>query len=111
MRVVMVVTLSAPRMILMNSLLTQSYHKTSSRLACQFTTSLGFIESPFVRYVKQEFRLWIRSLLVYGLFGSSRQLAIGLVALVSLLRSNVLNSIADPSSKLYTAGNTIGSYG
>ncbi|KAL1330412.1 hypothetical protein AAHE18_12G108100 [Arachis hypogaea] len=37
----MVVTLSAPRMILMNSLLTQSYHKTSSRLACQFTTSLG----------------------------------------------------------------------
>ncbi|XLR10925.1 hypothetical protein HN51_047638, partial [Arachis hypogaea] len=55
MRVVMVVTLSAPRMILMNSLLTQSYHKTSSRLACQFTTSLGFIESPFVRYVKQEF--------------------------------------------------------
>ncbi|XLS50344.1 hypothetical protein HN51_011021 [Arachis hypogaea] len=54
MRVVMVVTLSAPRMILMNSLLTQSFHKTSSRLACQFTTSLGFIESPFVRYVKHE---------------------------------------------------------
>ncbi|QHN81345.1 putative sulfate transporter 4 [Arachis hypogaea] len=50
-------------------------------------------------------------LLVYGLFGSSRQLAIGLVALVSLLCSNVLSSIANPSSKLYTAGNTIGSYG
>ncbi|RYQ82921.1 hypothetical protein Ahy_B10g101506 [Arachis hypogaea] len=49
-------------------------------------------------------------LLVYGLFGSSRQLAIGLVALVSLLCSNVLSSIANPSSKLYTAGNTIGSY-
>ncbi|MED6185929.1 hypothetical protein PIB30_061900 [Stylosanthes scabra] len=41
-------------MILMNSLLTQSFHKTNSRLACQFTTSLGFIESPFVHHVKHE---------------------------------------------------------
>ncbi|XP_015962439.1 probable sulfate transporter 4.2 [Arachis duranensis] len=41
-------------------------------------------------------------LLVYGLFGSSRQLAVGPVALVSLLCSNVLSSITDPSSELYT---------
>ncbi|MED6144695.1 putative sulfate transporter 4.2 [Stylosanthes scabra] len=41
-------------------------------------------------------------LLVYGLFGSSRQLAVGPVALVSLLCSNVLSSIAEPSSELYT---------
>ncbi|MED6110738.1 hypothetical protein PIB30_045660 [Stylosanthes scabra] len=41
-------------MILMNSRLTQSFHKTSSRLAWQFTTSPGFIESPFVHHVKHE---------------------------------------------------------
>ncbi|KAI4351112.1 hypothetical protein L6164_005497 [Bauhinia variegata] len=39
---------------------------------------------------------------VYALFGSSRQLAVGPVALVSLLVSNVLGSIADSSSELYT---------
>ncbi|KAK7295674.1 hypothetical protein RJT34_18585 [Clitoria ternatea] len=39
---------------------------------------------------------------VYALFGSSRQLAVGPVALVSLLVSNVLSRIADPSSELYT---------
>ncbi|KAK9126897.1 hypothetical protein Scep_015743 [Stephania cephalantha] len=39
---------------------------------------------------------------LYALFGSSRQLAIGPVALVSLLVSNVLGSIADSSDKLYT---------
>ncbi|XAR72053.1 hypothetical protein NMG60_11018550 [Bertholletia excelsa] len=39
---------------------------------------------------------------VYVIFGSSRQLAIGPVALVSLLVSNVLGSIVDPSDKLYT---------
>ncbi|XP_061374393.1 sulfate transporter 4.1, chloroplastic-like isoform X1 [Gastrolobium bilobum] len=41
-------------------------------------------------------------LFVYAIFGSSRQLAVGPVALVSLLVSNVLSSIADPSSELYT---------
>ncbi|XP_059628195.1 sulfate transporter 4.1, chloroplastic-like isoform X1 [Cornus florida] len=39
---------------------------------------------------------------VYGIFGSSRQLAIGPVALVSLLVSNVLGSIVDSSDALYT---------
>ena len=39
---------------------------------------------------------------VYAIFGSSRQLAVGPVALVSLLVSNVLSGIADSSSELYT---------
>ncbi|RAL54835.1 hypothetical protein DM860_013531 [Cuscuta australis] len=39
---------------------------------------------------------------VYAIFGSSRQLAIGPVALTSLLVSNVLSGITDPSDKLYT---------
>ncbi|KAF3790965.1 putative sulfate transporter 4-2 [Nymphaea thermarum] len=39
---------------------------------------------------------------IYAIFGSSRQLAIGPVALVSLLVSNVLADIADSSSELYT---------
>ncbi|KAF8402831.1 hypothetical protein HHK36_010922 [Tetracentron sinense] len=39
---------------------------------------------------------------VYAIFGSSRQLAIGPVALVSLLVSNVLGSIVDSSDELYT---------
>ncbi|RRT37701.1 hypothetical protein GW17_00048564 [Ensete ventricosum] len=39
---------------------------------------------------------------VYAVFGSSRQLAIGPVTLVSLLVSNVLGSIVDPSDELYT---------
>ncbi|CAK9187483.1 unnamed protein product [Ilex paraguariensis] len=39
---------------------------------------------------------------VYAIFGSSRQLAIGPVALVSLLVSNVLGSIVDSSEELYT---------
>ncbi|CAH9126579.1 unnamed protein product [Cuscuta epithymum] len=39
---------------------------------------------------------------VYAIFGSSRQLAIGPVALTSLLVSNVLSGIVDPSDKLYT---------
>ncbi|GAV77066.1 Sulfate_transp domain-containing protein/STAS domain-containing protein/Sulfate_tra_GLY domain-containing protein [Cephalotus follicularis] len=39
---------------------------------------------------------------VYAIFGSSRQLAIGPVALVSLLVSNVLSEIVDSSDALYT---------
>ncbi|KAK3005808.1 hypothetical protein RJ639_016274 [Escallonia herrerae] len=39
---------------------------------------------------------------VYAVFGSSRQLAIGPVALVSLLVSNVLSGIVDSSDALYT---------
>ncbi|KAL5711092.1 Sulfate transporter 4.1 [Ranunculus cassubicifolius] len=39
---------------------------------------------------------------VYALFGSSRQLAIGPVALVSLLVSNVLGGIVDSGEELYT---------
>lgn len=39
---------------------------------------------------------------VYAIFGSSRQLAIGPVTLVSLLVSNVLGNIVDPSDALYT---------
>ncbi|KAK4425206.1 Sulfate transporter 4.1, chloroplastic [Sesamum alatum] len=39
---------------------------------------------------------------VYAVFGSSRQLAIGPVALTSLLVSNVLGSIVDSSEPLYT---------
>ncbi|XP_010520166.1 PREDICTED: sulfate transporter 4.1, chloroplastic-like isoform X2 [Tarenaya hassleriana] len=39
---------------------------------------------------------------VYAIFGSSRQLAIGPVALVSLLVSNALGGIVDPSEELYT---------
>ena len=39
---------------------------------------------------------------IYVIFGSSRQLAIGPVALVSLLVSNVLSGIADSSDALYT---------
>ena len=39
---------------------------------------------------------------VYAIFGSSRQLAIGPVALVSLLVSNVLGKIVDSSDELYT---------
>ncbi|CAK7325612.1 unnamed protein product [Dovyalis caffra] len=39
---------------------------------------------------------------VYAIFGSSRQLAVGPVALVSLLVSNVLGGIVDSSDKLYT---------
>ncbi|GJN40343.1 hypothetical protein PR202_gb29548 [Eleusine coracana subsp. coracana] len=41
-------------------------------------------------------------LFVYALFGSSRQLAVGPVALVSLLVSNVLGGIVNSSSELYT---------
>ncbi|XP_077214482.1 putative sulfate transporter 4.2 isoform X1 [Tasmannia lanceolata] len=39
---------------------------------------------------------------IYAIFGSSRQLAIGPVALVSLLVSNILSSIVDSSDELYT---------
>ncbi|KAK6145333.1 hypothetical protein DH2020_022153 [Rehmannia glutinosa] len=39
---------------------------------------------------------------VYAIFGSSRQLAIGPVALTSLLVSNVLGKIVDSSEPLYT---------
>ncbi|KAK4790309.1 hypothetical protein SAY86_017613 [Trapa natans] len=39
---------------------------------------------------------------VYAIFGSSRQLAVGPVALVSLLVSNVLGEIVDSSDALYT---------
>ncbi|GMH07932.1 hypothetical protein Nepgr_009772 [Nepenthes gracilis] len=39
---------------------------------------------------------------VYAFFGSSRQLAVGPVALVSLLVSNVLSEIVDSSDELYT---------
>ncbi|KAJ9160034.1 hypothetical protein P3X46_025475 [Hevea brasiliensis] len=39
---------------------------------------------------------------VYAVFGSSRQLATGPVALVSLLVSNVLSGIVDSSDELYT---------
>ncbi|KAL5716619.1 putative sulfate transporter 4.2 [Ranunculus cassubicifolius] len=39
---------------------------------------------------------------IYAIFGSSRQLAIGPVALVSLLVSNVLGKITDSSDELYT---------
>ncbi|KAK7374790.1 hypothetical protein VNO80_08229 [Phaseolus coccineus] len=39
---------------------------------------------------------------VYAVFGSSRQLAVGPVALVSLLVCNVLSGIADSTSELYT---------
>ncbi|KAJ3680836.1 hypothetical protein LUZ60_015325 [Juncus effusus] len=39
---------------------------------------------------------------IYSIFGSSRQLAVGPVALVSLLVSNVLGSIVDSSEDLYT---------
>ncbi|XP_073159518.1 sulfate transporter 4.1, chloroplastic-like isoform X2 [Henckelia pumila] len=39
---------------------------------------------------------------VYTIFGSSRQLAIGPVALTSLLVSNVLGNIVDSSEQLYT---------
>jgi sulfate transporter 4 len=38
----------------------------------------------------------------YAIFGSSRQLAIGPVALVSLLVSNTLSSIVDSTDELYT---------
>ncbi|KAH7537295.1 hypothetical protein FEM48_Zijuj03G0077500 [Ziziphus jujuba var. spinosa] len=41
-------------------------------------------------------------LFVYAIFGSSRQLAVGPVALVSLLVSNVLSGIVDSSDPLYT---------
>lgn len=41
-------------------------------------------------------------LFVYAIFGSSRQLAVGPVALVSLLVSNVLSRIVDSSDPLYT---------
>ncbi|KAJ7975872.1 Sulfate transporter [Quillaja saponaria] len=41
-------------------------------------------------------------LFVYTIFGSSRQLAVGPVALVSLLVSNVLSGIVDSSDELYT---------
>ncbi|XP_030929275.1 sulfate transporter 4.1, chloroplastic-like isoform X1 [Quercus lobata] len=41
-------------------------------------------------------------LFVYAIFGSSRQLAVGPVALVSLLVSNVLGGIVDSSDELYT---------
>lgn len=39
---------------------------------------------------------------VYTIFGSSRQLAIGPVALTSLLVSNILGNIVDSSEQLYT---------
>ncbi|KAJ3683989.1 hypothetical protein LUZ61_013153 [Rhynchospora tenuis] len=39
---------------------------------------------------------------IYSIFGSSRQLAVGPVALVSLLVSNVLGTIVDSSDALYT---------
>lgn len=41
-------------------------------------------------------------LIVYAVFGSSRQLAVGPVALVSLLVSNALGGIVDPSEELYS---------
>ncbi|XP_062155383.1 probable sulfate transporter 4.2 isoform X2 [Alnus glutinosa] len=51
---------------------------------------MGFADSGFV------------PLFVYAIFGSSRQLAVGPVALVSLLVSNVLSEISDSSDELYT---------
>lgn len=39
---------------------------------------------------------------MYAIFGSSRQLAVGPVALVSLLVSNVLGTIVDSSDASYT---------
>lgn len=41
-------------------------------------------------------------LFVYAIFGSSRQLAVGPVAMVSLLVANVLSEITDSSDDLYT---------
>lgn len=41
-------------------------------------------------------------LFIYAIFGSSRQLAVGPVALVSLLVSNVLGGIVNSSEELYT---------
>ncbi|KAG1365749.1 putative Sulfate transporter 4.1, chloroplastic [Cocos nucifera] len=41
-------------------------------------------------------------LFVYAIFGSSHQLAVGPVASVSLLVSNILGHIVDPSNELYT---------
>lgn len=46
--------------------------------------------------------LFQRSQLADSIFGSSRQLAVGPVALVSLLVSNALGGIVDPSEELYT---------
>jgi len=39
---------------------------------------------------------------VYAIFGSSRQLAVGPVALTSLMVSSVLSGIVDSSDPLYT---------
>ena len=60
-------------------------HITLTFLTCLCKSDSGFIP-----------------IFVYAVFGSSRQLAIGPVALVSLLVSNVLGSIVDSSDELYT---------
>ena len=48
----MAVTFYPLRMILMSSLVNQSFHRKCSQLACRFTSSLAFVESPFVPSVK-----------------------------------------------------------
>lgn len=55
-----------------------------------FSILLDFADSGFV------------PIFMYAIFGSSRQLAIGPVALVSLLVSNILGSLVDSSDELYT---------
>ncbi|KAB5544227.1 hypothetical protein DKX38_012339 [Salix brachista] len=64
-----------------------SYHKIKIVVNL---TSLDKVDTGFV------------PIFVYAIFGSSRQLAVGPVALVSLLVSNVLGGIVNSSDELYT---------
>src|ERR1044072_4193839 len=50
----MAVILCALRLLLLNSLFNQKFHRKSSQLACRFTSSLALVQKPFVSCVKQE---------------------------------------------------------
>ncbi|XP_031381641.1 sulfate transporter 4.1, chloroplastic-like isoform X2 [Punica granatum] len=69
---------------------------------------MGFVSLLHLHYVLPPFSLHtcfysgFVPVFVYAIFGSSRQLAVGPVALVSLLVSNVLGGIVDSSDALYT---------
>ncbi|XP_061368224.1 pentatricopeptide repeat-containing protein At1g74600, chloroplastic [Gastrolobium bilobum] len=48
----MAVTFCSLRVILMNSLINKKLHRKSSQLACRFTSSLAFVQNPFVSCVQ-----------------------------------------------------------
>ncbi|KAG6763634.1 hypothetical protein POTOM_031064 [Populus tomentosa] len=80
-----------------------SYHKIKTAINLTSFDKV-FVENMVMNVRIQKFPVdtGFIPIFVYAIFGSSRQLAIGPVALVSLLVSNVLGGIVNSSDELYT---------